>query len=601
MAKKIVPIKYTSRDFQTIKDDLVEHAKRYYPNTYKDFSEASFGSLMMDTVAYVGDILSFYLDYQANESFLDTAAEFDNVIKIGNQFGYKHSSANSSTGIASFYISVPANATALGPNATYLPVLKKGSVFSTRNNTRFILNDDVRFDNPNNEIRILRTEPTTGRPLYYAVKALGPVISGVIDSETITIGAYEKFRKVTLSQLDIVEILSVTDSEGHEYYEVDFLSQNIIYRSVTNKNANDSVLAKEVLKPFMVPRRFVIQKSLRETILQFGASSEAYINDTNTMLTEPSKVVLNMHGKDYISSTYFDPTRLATSDKFGISPSNTTLTITYRYNISNSFNNFSVNSLTDVVAANLQFKNESSLDSELVSIVKNSIEINNEAPILGDNTEVDSEDLKVRIKNTFATQNRAVTKSDYTSLIYSMPSKYGSIKRVNIVRDDNSLKRNLNIYVVCSGEDGFLTAPNISVKNNIKTWISKSKMINDSIDILDGIIVNYGITFQAVGRADRAKYDILNDAIAQLKRDFSLLPEIGETFSISNVYDSLKKVDGILDVTRVVIEEKVGGVYSDASFSFKENTSADNRYIKVPLNVILELKYPNDDIKGTII
>lgn len=601
MSKKIVPIKYTSRDFETIKNDLIEHAKRYYPNTYKDFSEASFGSLMIDTVSYVGDVLSFYLDYQANESFLDTAAEFDNVIKIGKQLGYKHSNTNSSTGIASFYISVPANLSSLGPNTAYLPILKRGSVLSTRNNARFILNEDVRFDNPNNQIRVLRTDPTNGRPLFYAVKAIGQVISGVVATETITIGAYERFRKINLAQLDIVEILSVIDSEGNEYYETDYLSQNVIYKSITNSNPSDAVLAKEILKPFMVPRRFVVERNLRDTVLQFGASSDAYINDTNTMFTEPSKVVLDVYGKDYISSTYFDPTRLSTSDKLGIAPSNTTLTVTYRYNVTNNFNNFAVNSLIEIVNADVQFKEESSLDRSFIDIVKNSLEVNNEAPILGDVTEFDSEELKVKIKNSFATQNRAVTKNDYTSLVYSMPAKFGSVKRVNIVRDDNSLKRNLNMYVVCQGEDGFLTQPNITVKNNIKTWILKSKMINDSIDILNGIVVNYGINFQAIGRSDKAKYDVLNDAINQLKKDFSLIPEIGETFSITNVYDSLKKVDGILDVTKVVIEEKVGGVYSDASFSFKENTSSDNRYIKVPLNVIMELKYSNDDIKGTII
>jgi len=601
MPKKIVPIKYTSRDFESIKSDLVEHAKRYYPNTYRDFTEASFGALMLDTVSYIGDVLSFYLDYQTNESFLDTAAEFDNVIKIGRQFGYKHNNTNSSTGVASFYISVPANVTSLGPSLDYLPILKKGSVISTRDGIRFILNEDIRFDNPNNLIKVLRTDPTTGRPLYYAVKAIGQVISGVITSERITVGAYERFRKISLSQLDIVEIISVKDSEGNEYYETDYLSQNVIYKSVTNKNANDSQLAKEVLKPFIVPRRFVVEKNIRETILQFGASSDVYINDTNTMLTEPSKVVMDMHGKDYISSTYFDPTRLATSDKLGIAPSNTVLTVTYRYNLTNNFNNFAANSLVDVVSAELQFKNESSLIKDYVDIVRSSLEVTNEAPILGDSSDLDSEELKIRIKNSFATQNRAVTKNDYTSLVYSMPSKFGSVKRVNVVRDDNSLKRNLNMYVICLGEDGFLTEPNITVKNNIKTWLLKSKMINDSIDILNAKVVNYGINFQAIGRADRPKYDVLSDAIAQLKKDFLLMPEIGETFSISSIYDSLKKVDGILDVTKVVIEEKVGGIYSDASFSFKENISADNRYIKVPLNVIMELKYPNDDIKGTII
>ena len=80
--KRAVSIKYTSREFDSIKSDLVDYIKRYYPNSYRDFSEASFGSLMIDTVSYIGDILSFYIDYQANETFLDTATEYNNIINI---------------------------------------------------------------------------------------------------------------------------------------------------------------------------------------------------------------------------------------------------------------------------------------------------------------------------------------------------------------------------------------------------------------------------------------------------------------------------------------------------------------------------------------
>ena len=106
--KKIVPINYSSRDFETIKNDLVDHAKRYYPDTFRDFSENSFGSLMMDTVAYVGDILSFYLDYNVNESFLSTAIEYDNVVKLGRQMGYRYRRNATATGLLSFFILVPA-------------------------------------------------------------------------------------------------------------------------------------------------------------------------------------------------------------------------------------------------------------------------------------------------------------------------------------------------------------------------------------------------------------------------------------------------------------------------------------------------------------
>ena len=102
MAKK--PISYTSRDFDSIKSSLVNYTKRYYSSTFQDFNEASFGALMLDLVSYVGDQLSFYVDYQANESFLDTAIEFKNVVALSKQLGYKPQGAATSVGECSFYI-----------------------------------------------------------------------------------------------------------------------------------------------------------------------------------------------------------------------------------------------------------------------------------------------------------------------------------------------------------------------------------------------------------------------------------------------------------------------------------------------------------------
>jgi len=108
MVEKRPPIKLTNRDFETIKKSLVEYAKVYYPDTYRDFNDASFGALMMDLVAYVGDILSFYVDYSSNESFLDSAIERRNVIRLAKQLGYKYPAAPSSTGTVNVYITVPA-------------------------------------------------------------------------------------------------------------------------------------------------------------------------------------------------------------------------------------------------------------------------------------------------------------------------------------------------------------------------------------------------------------------------------------------------------------------------------------------------------------
>lgn len=598
MAKKIIPIKYTSRDFNSIKADLIEHAKRYYENSYKDFNEGSFGSLMVDSVAYIGDILSFYLDYQANESFLDTAGEFDNIIKHGRQMGYKFSNNNSTTGIATFYISIPANG--LAPNLAYAPILKKGSVFSTFNGAKFILNEDVRFDNPNNEIRVLKTDDN-GAPITYAIKAKGLVVSGIIGSETVTVGNYERFKKIKLEQKNIIEILSVYDAEGNQYYEVDYLSQNFIFKSVSNRNASESDLAKEILKPFLVPRRFVTEKELTNTYLQFGASSDVIATDNTNGFSEPTRAILEIYGKEYISSDFYDPTRLLNSDKMGVGPSNTILTVVYRYNDVNINTNAATNTLILTTNPLFEFVNRNSLSQPLIANVINSLEVTNEAPLVGDMTIIDSDELKRRIQNSFATQARAVTESDYEALCYTMPSKYGSIKRVNVVKDNDSLKRNLNIYVLCQGADGFLAAPNQTVKNNLKTWLNNSKMLNDTIDILDGKVVNYSIEFIAVGSNERPKYDILTDAINQIKADLLLLPDFGETFYITSIFNSLKKVDGIIDVINVILDSRVGGVYSDTNYDIKANTSPDGRYVNVPKNVVMELKFPNDDIKGTIL
>lgn len=599
MSKKIIPIKYTSRDFNSIKNDLIEHAKRYYSDTYKDFNEASFGSLMIDTVSYVGDILSFYVDYQANESFLDTSLEFNNIIKHGKQVGYKHSNSVSSTGLATFFIAVPSNTNSLTPDLRYAPVLKKGSTFSTSNGIKFILNEDVRFDNPNNEIRVLNYADS-GQPLTYAIKAKGLVISGQIGFEKIYIGDFKKFASYQLSTKDIIEVLSVFDEEGNQYYEVEYLSQNYIYKSITNTN-EDSNLAKEILKPFSVPRRFVIDRSLRSTSLVFGGSSDIILDDSMNYLSEPNRSVLDMYGKEYISNDSFDPTRILNSDKLGVAPSNTTLTVTFRYNNTLENVNISSKALTTPLSPILQFNNEKDLSTILINNVKSSLEVTNDAPILGDVTVINSDELKRRIKNVFASQNRAVTYKDYEAIAYGMPSKFGAIKRINVIKDSNSLKRNLNLYVLCEDSNAKLATPNQTVKNNLKTWLSQYRMINDSIDILDGKIVNYGISFTAIGSNDKSKYDILANAINQLKTDFSRLPNFGETFLITDVYTSLKKVDGLVDVVDVKIELKNGGQYSDVYFDIKGNTSSDERYIEVPLNVVMELKFPNDDIKGTIL
>ena len=185
-------IRYTDRDFNSIKQGLVDYARRYYPSTYKDFSEASFGSMMLDTVAYVGDVLSFYLDYQTNESFLDTAIEYDNVLRLGEQVGYKQPLRANSFGLVSLYVLAPISSDSSLPDSTYLPVLARGTKFSSNMGQVFSLIEDIDFANPDNEI-VTATEDDSGTATAYAIKAYGRVISGELNEELIDVGDFTRF------------------------------------------------------------------------------------------------------------------------------------------------------------------------------------------------------------------------------------------------------------------------------------------------------------------------------------------------------------------------------------------------------------------------
>lgn len=598
MPKSTPSIKYTSRDFESIKQDLLDYTKRYYGDNVKDFSQNSFASLMLETVSYIGDTLSFYLDYQVNESFFDSATEYNNVIRLARQLGYKNKLAPSSTGIATFYISVPAAASGLGPDTAYIPTLLRGSQFITTSGINFVLTENVQFKNDKNLVIASKVDDTTGLPTEYAIKANGRVISGANYRRSYTIGSFEKFRKISLGTPNVAEIVSVLDSEGNEYYEVDSLAQNIVYSETTNPNAlSDGV--PSLLKPFVVARRFTIERTATDTILQFGHGSDEHITTDNDIF-DPKNIVLEMHAKNYFSDTSFDPNRLVENDKFGIGPSNTGLVVVYRVNTTNNVN-AAVGALSQVKSAQFSFSDEANLSTNSKNAVQASIEVDNETPIIGYSSVPTPDEIRIRALNYFASQNRAVTKEDYKSFVYAMPPQFGTIKRCNIARDSDSVKRNLNLYVVSEDNNGLFTTTNSTIKENLKTWLSRVKMINDTIDILDTRIVNIGIRFSVKSTQQENKYTALNEGIQAVKNQFSRKFEIGEPIYLTDVYTALQSVSSIADVKKVTVFNRVGGVYSDLSYDIDMNKSADGRYVILPEDHVFEIKYPNADIIGTVL
>tara|TARA_R100000008_G_scaffold34139_1_gene19336 strand:+ start:1609 stop:3393 length:1785 start_codon:yes stop_codon:yes gene_type:complete len=592
---KNAPIKYTNRDFDSIKQDLLNYAKVYYPETYKDYSEASFGSLLFDMVAYVGDILSFAIDYSANEAFLDSAIETKNILRLAKQMGFKYPGSASSTGICAFYVTVPAKSNGK-PNDLAVPILMKGTTVTSKSGAFFVLNENVDFSNSTTQV-VVAEVGDYGVPRSYAYKAYGEVVSGKMEQESVDIGEYKKFLRVQLEGEDISEIVSVIDSQGHEYFEVDFLSQNVIYRTIRNRKS-DKEDAPYILREMIVPRRFVAEYTPDgETFLQFGYGSEETLK--NKKFPDPSAVVIEQFAKDYYKDNSFDPNLLSKTEKFGVVPPSGELLVSYRKNTASNVN-VPVSSVATVANAILGF-GSTDVSSDIKASIRASVDVDNEAPIVGQIRALTPAEIRMRAIDTFASQNRAVTKQDYLSLIYRMPGKFGAVKRANIVQDSKSFKRNLNLYIISENSDNFLIQSSETIKQNLKTWLNKYRMINDTIDILDGRIVNFGIEFELVGALNKNPTEILSKAVTALKKEFSEKFLFGVPFYISEIYKILNDVEDVIDTRNVKIVSKRGADYSEPAIDVETSLSDDGRFVMVPEDVILELKHPDVDIVGVIV
>tara|TARA_R100001509_G_scaffold162918_2_gene135867 strand:- start:197 stop:1996 length:1800 start_codon:yes stop_codon:yes gene_type:complete len=593
--KKNPPINYTNKEFSSIRQDLLELAERFYPDTFQDFSDASFGAMMIDAVAYVADQMALTIDYNVNEAFLDTAFQKSNIMRHGRVLGYKNMGRPSTYGVVAIYILVPANSSGMGPDENYIPVMQKGSTFTSNTGLAFTLLGNVDFKDTSNQIVVARVNNSTGAPTHYAIKAYGNVVSGRLSQTEVTVGAYEKFKRINLNIANLSEIVSVFDSSGNEYFEVDYLSQDMVFKEITNQNfKNDNT--PSILKPYLVSRKFiVIRNSDNSVVLQFGSGNE---NESN-VIANPQNVAIDVFGKSYVSDTTFDPTKISKNTNFGIVPSNTVLTINYRStNPTNS--NVAASGITKVEKVLFQFENENELNAGLVTNIIGSTEVQNEVPITGDTSNLTNDELKNVIYDTFPTQNRAVTQADYENLCYRMPSKFGRIKRVSAQKDPDSQKRNLNMYVISENSEGKLINSNQTIKDNLKTWLNQYRMINDTVDILDAYIINLSIEFVVKSISGADKNTVLGEATEIIKNKFSDGFFIGEPIYISDIFSELKKAQNILDVVSVRVTNKTGGNYSSINFDTSLNYSPDGTHIICPKNAIFEVKFPNTDIKGKI-
>lgn len=583
-------INYLSRDWETINTAIRSYVSRYYPNVAEDQSEASFSSMLFGILAMIGDQVHFTQDYYANEEFISTCSELDSVLKHARHVGYVPFTGNTAIGLASFYAEVPADSVDLGPDSSYLPVLEAGSLVSTNSGTTFILTEDVVFNT--DDVRVGRVSPQTGTPTTYIVKNYGTVVSGEYKVEEFSVGDFETFLKLRLSNNNIAEIISVVDSENNEYYQVDNLSQNLIYKSQINFNGDPS----NILIPYAAPRRFVFSKDAVSYYLMFGSGSD---NVDFNSYTETPQMGLNVYGKKYISTFDMDPNKVVKNDKFGIAPEDTTLTVVYRAVTTDTIN-AGVGSLNSFVEKNVKILNEHLLDPNFVSTVKNSVSVSNEKPLVGFTSFDSIDELKERVIGHNFSQMRAVTAEDYMNVVYGMPKQFGSIKRCGV---DTSFVGNqtfINIFVISEGVDFKLVAASEETKLNLVKWINSRKMASDRINIFDCVVVNLGFDFEILVERGYNKVSVLTECLDYVRNYYYKTFNVGQNFDITEIMALLKKIRGVLDVSKIHVFQKNTGNYSSVEFDLDDNLSVDGKYIAAKQGIIFEIKYPFNDISGSV-
>ena len=598
--RKVQEVDYTRTSFNEIKEDLIQYVKRNYPDTYKDFKKSSFGSMMFDLVSYIGDQLHYYLDHNANEAILPFTKDPEIAVQLIQSLGATPNLNPVGVGEVDVHVLQPADTMGVSLDTNYRVTLRAGSKFRSTGGSVFTQLRDVTFTEANSQIVGYNTTSDGSKISYFVLKSKVPVVSGEEKTFTADVGNFRRFLKIEIPDPSITEILKVEDSNRNEFFQVEHLSQNTIYKPIIDPEGRDP-LVSAIMKPTPVPRRHIVEKSLNRTFLVFGHGSSQDL--TTNAIAEPTKVAMNFSGKEYVSSPKSDPVNLASSDTLGVAPQNTTLSITYRSNtVENT--NAAVGTVTHVVDPILFFENEQLLDRSKVAFIRNNVQVYNEDPINGNISIPNTEELKRRYLGTYGAQGRAVTKADYISMVYSMPGIYGSVKRASVIRDTNDLRRNLNVFLIAEGADGKLQAPTSLLKQNVRTWLDSVRMISDTIDIYDANIINFGIDFKVVLKRNVNQKTALSAIKQRLFEELTTVPpEMGEPLYLTEIMRIIQEIPEVASVPvrdGVKINSIVGNNYTDYFYDVNTNTSPDNSYVYIPENSIWEVKFI-DDIKGTIL
>jgi len=610
-------IKYLNRDFNSFRTALIDYTKTYFPTTYNDFSPASPGMMVMEMAAYVGDVLSFYLDNQVQETYLQYARQTNNLFELAYMFNYTPKVTGAATVTLSVYQLLPSKLS----GSTYIPdfdyalrVGKNSTVTSTLVGTpSFLTQNEVDFtvSSSTNPTEITVYQISSGNPTFFLLKKEVEAISATINTTTFSFGSPQQFPTVTVNNDRIIGVLDIIDNEGNEWYEVDHLAQDTVYTSIKNTNPNDPNNYQNVgdapylLKLQQVQRRFATRFLNSGSLqLQFGAGTTNDFDET--IVPNPFNVGLGLtYGQSKLTTAY-SPTNFIFTNTYGIAPSNTTLTVRYLTGGGASAN-IPSNTLTQI-SGDIRFL-INNLNSTTANTIFASLVVNNLEAADGGSDGDSIEEIRQNTISNYSTQLRTVTQDDYLIRALSMPSQYGDIAKAYI---EPTKLENLNIgeipsvldlYILTYNINGNLNTASSTVKQNLSTYLSQYRVIGDSIRIKDAFIINIGANFDIIVLPDYNNNDVLNNCILALQDYFNTSKwQINQPIILKDLYILLDRIEGVQTVKNIEIINKVGTSLGYSQYAYPIKGATYNNVVYPSLDPsIFELRYPNQDIQGRVV
>ena len=612
MATTKKEIKYINRDFSDFKTRLIEFAKTYFPNTYNDFSEASPGMMFIEQSAYVGDVLSFYIDNQFQENFIQYAQQSNNLYELAYMFGYKPKLSSAAQTTIDFYQQLPSKlvGSEYVPDYDYALTISENSTITSDNGTSFIIQDKIDFSLTSSqdptEISIYQVAGNTVQ--YYLLKKSRNAISSTIVSQTYTFTDPLPFQTINLNTTNFLKILDITDSDGNLWYEVDHLGQEMAFDSIKNTNINDPNKMDNtpyLLKLKKVARRFATRIIAKDNIqIQFGVGSPD--STTEEITPNSNNVGIGLPFKQDKLTTAYSPTNFLYTGTYGISPSNTTLTVRYLTG-GGVTSNIAANTLTKISPESIKF-NLFSLINNTANYIFSSVSVNNPLAASGGNSGDTLEEIRQNTLALVASQKRSVTADDYLIRALSMPSDYGTISKSYIEQPkltDNQVStiETLNLYVLSLNSSGQLDYAGPTLKSNLRTYLSQYRMIGDNIEIRDAYIINIGVNFEIIVLPEYNNNEVLLACITALQTYFNLDNwQLNQPIFLRDLYILLDKIKGVQTVKNISIANKVGTSTGYSQYAYDIEGATQNQTIYPSLDPsIFEIRYPNSDIKGKVV